>query len=166
MSDHFERMIRLATEFFSTKNDPEQLDVTPEVMEQLEHIHTATLSEEIEGDGPVVWILLIPTTADTMQKFLSGHYSESQLLSHTRPGETFTCIYLCSALVLPEFRRQGRAFRTALHAIREIRKDHPIEQLYCWSFSQEGKALAHQLAETERLPLSERPEATRASSDS
>lgn len=156
MSVHFQRMIQLADEFFATRNDPEQLDVNQEVIQRLGEIHPATLSEDIEGDGPVVWILMIPTTEETMQRFIQGAINESELLNETKPGLNYDAIYLCSALVLPEFRGQGRAFRIAADAISAIRKDHPIRFLYSWNFSEEGRRLAKRLALTNGLPLLEK----------
>ncbi|MFM8432928.1 MAG: hypothetical protein ACKOA1_09040 [Bacteroidota bacterium] len=156
MSEHLRRMVALADDFFSAKNDPEQLDVTPEVMAQLERIHPATLSEEAVGDGPVVWVLLIPTTDDTMKKFIEGIISEKQLLQESSYKNSYDSLYLCSVLVLPEFRRQGRAFRTACEAIGTIMKDHRIRSFYTWNFSDEGKKLAVKLATHFGVPLSER----------
>lgn len=146
-------MIQLAEDFFATKQDPEQLDVTPQVMEALEALHPATLSEETEGDGPVVWLLLIPTTDEVMESFLSGKLSEHQLLQETKRGSSFSALYLCSALVLPEYRNQGRAFRTAIKAISTIAADHPIRILFTWNFSEEGARLAQRISEHTGLPL-------------
>lgn len=153
MSDNFQRMIRLAEEFFAVKDDPAQLDVNQEVMERLEALHPSTLSEEIEGDGPVVWILLIPTTDSVMERFLRKEFSESELLEVTQPGDRFEAVYLCSALVLPEFRKQGRAERVALKAIHEIAADYPVKSLYVWPFSEEGERLAKRIADQASLPL-------------
>ena len=150
-------MIQLADEFFSTRNDPEQLDVNQDIMEQLQKIHPATLSEEVEGDGPVVWILMIPTSALTMRRFIAGEINESDVLTETKPGTAYDAIYLCSALVLPEFRKQGRAFRQAAGAIAHIRKSHPIKFLYAWGFSKEGEQLAQKLAADAQLPLLSKP---------
>ena len=150
-------MIQLADDFFSTRNDPEQLDVNQDIMEQLQKIHPATLSEEVEGDGPVVWILMIPTTALTMRRFIAGEINESDVLAETRPGGSYDAIYLCSALVLPEFRNKGKAYRLAASAIADIRKSHPIKFLYAWSFSREGEQLAQKLAADAQLPLLAKP---------
>lgn len=156
MSDNFKRMIRLAEDFFSVKNDPSQLDVNQEVIEKLEGLHPDTLSEEVEGDGPVVWILLIPTSLDTMHQFLNQEITESQLLGRSKPGDVFEAVYLCSALVLPEFRRQGRAERVASEAIRSIRSQHPVNSLYVWAFSEDGERLAQRIADKAGLPLFKR----------
>jgi hypothetical protein len=157
MANNFERMVKLAGEVFAAQNDPTQLDVDEDVMEKLQKIHPATLSDYEDGDGPVVWILLIPTTIDLMQQFVSGNISETELLNKTPLNVPYQALYLCSALVLPEYRHKGLATKVGLEAIQQIRNDHPIEYLFTWSFSKEGANLAHLAANTEGLKLLERP---------
>ncbi len=150
---NFERMIELAEEVFSAHNDPSQLDVNQEVIAQLERIHPATLSDYTDGDGPVVWILLIPTTTALMNQFIKAEISETELLNNTPLNEKYDALYLCSALVLPEYRRKGLAKKIALEAIQQIRADHPIQALFTWNFSKEGALLAESIAKHEALPL-------------
>ncbi len=145
-SSNFQRMIQLADEVFSTRTDPNQLDVTEEVMEKLEKIHPNSLSSHIDGDGPVVWILLIPTTNAIMQLFLKKEISEKELFNLTQAGQSYEAVYFCSALVLPEFRKKGLAFKTALNALENMMRDHPIKNLYAWSFSEEGADLAKRIS--------------------
>lgn len=156
MADKLERMLQLVGEFFDVKNDPEQLSVNEEVIEKLHKIHPSTMSEYNEGDGPIVWILLIPTTEAVMNRFLKKEISETQLLDETNPGEKYDTIYLCSASVLPEYRRKGLAKQVGGKAIREIMKDHKIKALFYWSFSPEGQALAEKAARELNLPLYKR----------
>ena len=150
-------MLHLVDEFFSVKNDPSQLDVTPIVMEQLNELHPSTLSEEVIGDGPVCWILLIPSTLHTMEDFISGKISESDILKQSmdakKSSENFEAIYLCSAIVLPEFRNKGIAKKLTLDAIASIRKDFNIKSLYAWPFSEEGKKLSTLIGEVVSLPV-------------
>jgi hypothetical protein len=154
---NYERMLRLADEFFSVKNDPSQLNVTPGVMEKLKRIHPATLSDHGTADGPVVWILLIPTTGGLMRRFLGKEIDEPALLDLTPVPGMYEALYLCSALVLPEYRRQGLALKVAVEAVGSIRRDHPIATLFYWGFSDEGKALAEALSKATGLPLLARP---------
>ena len=156
MADNFNRMIQLVTSFFDARNDPNQISVTPEDREKLESIHPATLSEFIDGDGPVVWIMLIPTNQAIMDFFIKGDISEQQLLAETQPGAVYDVIYLCSASVLPEYRHKGLAKKITIEAINSIRKDHPIKALFYWPFSTEGKALAQSIAKEVALPLFEK----------
>ena len=157
MTSNFDRMIQLAGEVFSAHNDPDQLDVDEKIMEQLHRLHPATLSDYDEGDGPIVWILLIPTTIELMYRFVNAEISETELLNQTPMNKKYEALYLCSALVLPEFRHKGLATKVGLDAIHQIRANHPIKYLFTWSFSPEGAALAQKAAETEGLKLLERP---------
>src|ERR1019366_4769707 len=155
-TSNFERMIQLAEDVFSAHNDPAQLDVNEKAIKQLERLHPATLSEHVEGDGPVVWILLIPTTIDLMKKFVAAEISEKELLNKTPLNTKYEALYLCSALVLPEFRKKGLATKVGLEAIKQIRADHPIKFLFTWNFSKEGAIVSAKAAEHEGLPLLER----------
>ncbi len=156
MPDNFNRMIQLVTEFFDTRNDPDQISVTPEEREKLESIHPATLSELANDDGPMVWILLIPTSTSIMDRFINGTITEKQLLEETQPGVAYDTIYLCSASVLPEYRQKGLAKKVAIEAINSIRKDHTIKSLFYWPFSSEGRGLAKSISREVDLPLFEK----------
>jgi len=153
---NFERMIQLADEVFAVKTDPDQLDVNEEVLNRLRKIHPATVSEYDDGNGPVAWVLLIPTTKDLMKRFLEKDISEKQLYDMTPVGASYDAIYLCSAMVLEEYRRKGIAKQLSLKAIEDIRKDHPIKALFVWTFSKEGDLGAESIARSTSLPLYKR----------
>lgn len=154
--DNFSRMIQLADEFFETKNDSSQLSITEEVMKQLRSIHPATMGEKQNDDGPIAWTIVIPTTRNVKELFLSGSINEEELLKQTLTETTFTSIYLCSALTLPEFRGKGIVKELVCNSIRAIQKEHHIKDLYVWSFSIEGKFLAEAISRTVSLPLFEK----------
>lgn len=155
---NFERMIQLAEDVFATKNDPNQLDINQEVLERLQSMHPATISEYDDGNGPVAWVLLIPTTLDLMNLFLENKITEKELFNLTPLNIRYQALYLCSALVLEEFRRKGIAKQLAINAIDEIRKDHPLQSLFVWAFSKEGELGAETLANQTSLPLHKRME--------
>ncbi len=156
MADNFKRMLQLADEVFAVKQDPEQLDVDETVLKKLRQLHPASVSERSDNNGPYCWILLIPTTRDLMNDFISGKISEKELYNKTPVGAQYDCIYLCSAMVLEEYRRKGIARQATLDAIRQIRAQHPIACLFVWPFSREGDAAAKALAGALGLPLLER----------
>jgi GNAT superfamily N-acetyltransferase len=153
---NFERMIQLAEEVFSVKNDPNQLDVNPTVLERLQKMHPATVAEYDNGNGPVAWILLIPTTLELMQRFLESKISEKELFDLTPLNAKYDALYLCSALVLAEYRRKGIAKQLTMSAIKNIRKDHPLKALFVWAFSKEGDLGAAEIAHLTSLPLYKR----------
>lgn len=153
---NLERMIQLADEFFAAKNNPDQISVTPDVMEQLRRLHPATMGEHNNSDGPVAWVLVIPTTNELMKRFIEKKINEQELLDLTPIGGKYNAIYLCSALVLPEFRGEGIARRLLSAAIAEIQKDHRIESLFYWAFSSEGEGLAKTASRESGIPLYKR----------
>ena len=153
---NYERMIQLSDEVFSSRTDPDQLNVNENVMEHLQLIHPDTLSEYDDGNGPVCWILCIPTTLDLMTKFINQTISERELYELTPLNTKFEAIYLCSALLLEEFRGKGIAQSLGVTAIEKIRIDHPIKALFFWSFSNEGEKLAEKVSRLIGLPLYKR----------
>ncbi|MDO9254660.1 MAG: GNAT family N-acetyltransferase [Bacteroidales bacterium] len=155
---NFERMILLAEDVFAYKSDPNQLNVDQEVMEKLHRIHPATVSEFDDGNGPVAWVLLIPTTLDLMHKFLEHEISEKELFDLTPEDSKYDALYLCSALVLEEYRRKGITKRLLLNAIERIRINHPLKALFIWAFSKEGDLTCEAISRLTSFPLYKRSE--------
>lgn len=149
-------MIQLAEDVFAVRNDPDQLDVNQDVLDQLRRIHPATISEFDDGHGPVAWVLLIPTTLGLMDQFLNHSISEKELYEQTPLDAAYEAIYLCSAMVLEEYRRKGIARQLTLKAIDSIRKDHPIKAMFVWSFTTAGDITADTISQMTSLPLLKR----------
>ncbi|MFN8207328.1 MAG: GNAT family N-acetyltransferase [Bacteroidales bacterium] len=154
--NNFERLIQLAEEVFDVRNDPDQLGIDEQVMERLQQIHPCTMMEEDYGEGPVAWVLVIPTTLALMHEFLEGHITERRMFYMTPVDTSYEALYLCSALVLEEYRRKGIVKKLVLRAIEEIRRDHPLKALFVWSFSEEGEKAANSIARSTALPLYQR----------
>jgi len=153
---NFERMIQLSDDVFSSRIDPDQLNINENVMEHLQLIHPDTISEYDDGNGPVCWILCIPTTLDLMTQFINHKISERQLYELTPLNTKYEAIYLCSALLLEEFRGKGIAQGLAIKAIESIKLDHSIKALFLWAFSKEGEKLAEKISGLIGLPLYKR----------
>ena len=154
--NNFDRMIQMANEVFATKSDPDQLDVDEHVIAHLKEIHPATLSEMADDNGPAIWILLIPTTRVLMDRFIAKDITEQQLADLTPVHSSYDAIYLCSAMVLEEYRHKGLAKKMTLEAVDKIRADHPIETLFVWPFTEEGNGLADSISKSAGLPLIKR----------
>jgi len=153
MPSNYERMMQLAEDTFAVKNDPSQLDVDEEVINHLLKIHPSTVSEKDDGDGPVAWILLLPTTEKLMHQFLNKEITEKELYVRTPLNEKYDAVYLCSAMVLEEFRKKGIAKTLTLSALEKIRELHNIKYLLVWNFSEEGAASSISIAKLAALPL-------------
>jgi GNAT superfamily N-acetyltransferase len=153
---NFRRMVQLADEFFGMRNDPSQISVDKKVIARLQRIHPATMMEKRTNQGPIAWILVIPTTNKVMKQFIMNKINEKELLKQTPLNVQYDSIYLCSALVLPEYRKRGLARKLLIKAVNSILKRHPIESLFYWEFSLAGKKLARSVASELRLPLFKR----------
>jgi len=153
---NFERMIQLSDEVFSSRTDPDQLNINENVMEYLHFIHPDTISEYDDGNGPICWILCIPTTLDLMNQFINKEISERELYELTPLNIKYEAIYMCSALLLEEFRGKGIAQKVGMKAIENIMLDHSIKALFFWSFSKEGEKLADKASALMGLPLYKR----------
>lgn len=149
-------MFRLIDDVFSTRNDPDQLQVTPAQQKKLTAIHPVTLSERSDANGPYIWVLMIPTTFEVMCDFLECRISETGLLERTEPGQTYDAVYLCSATTLPEYRKKGETKQVCVDAIRAIASLHPLQHLYVWPFTDAGDRLAVSVAHASNLPLLKR----------
>jgi len=158
MLNNLERLIQLAEEVFSARTDPDQLDVDEEVLNSLKNIHPASVSELDVGQGPIAWVLVIPTTTEIMTQFLHRKMSEKDILDLTPEGGTYDTLYLCSALVLEEYRQKGIAKELCIKAIEKICVDHPLKALFVWSFTKEGEQLADKVAKQVGLPIFKRTE--------
>ena len=161
--------MQIIDEVFSTREDPDQLQVDEQVIARLNELHPATLTQLNAEDeiaqslripnstlpttGPAIWILIIPTIRGLMEKFLSGEISEQEMFDATKPGMKFDCIYLCSATVLPEYRRKGLAMKMTVDAVRKVMEDFEIKTLFVWPFSEGGEGLARRIAGEVELDL-------------
>ena len=155
-NENLSRMIKLADEFFEAKSDPTQISVNGETMARLQAIHPATMTQRGNRKGPIAWSMVIPTTVELMKQFTSKKINEKELLYNTPLRVKYNALYLCSALVLPEYRGKGVAKRLVVKAVKAIRKKNPIECFFYWEFSVEGKRLAAAIAKEFSLPLYKR----------
>ena len=156
LNENLERMIQLAEEFFGAKHYPEQIQVNDHVMARLKKIHPASITEKSTCNGPVAWMLVLPTSRRLMELFIRKQITERELLRRTHAGKTYDAVYLCSALVLPEYRGKGLAKRLMIQSIKSIQKQHPIQYLFYWSFGVAGEGLADAIARKLHLPLYKR----------
>ena len=153
---YLSRMIALADSFFAAKSDPQQLDITEEVMEHLSQLHPDCMGEVSMEKGPVAWSIVFPTSKESAELFLNGTIGEQELFRRALEEKgrvPLTMLYLCSALVLPEFRGKGLAKKIVLDSVAALRRDHPIEGLFVWTMSGEGSALAESVAKNTGLAL-------------
>ena len=150
---NYNRMLKIIEDVFDNRIDSNQIQVTENDVEKLYNIHPSTLTELLDDNGPICWILIIPTSQKNMIDFISDEISEQQLLDRTNRTEILSCLYLCSAITLPEYRNKDITLNACLKSAKKIINDFPIESLYVWPLSIEGKTLASKISKQLDLPL-------------
>lgn len=98
-------------------------------------------------------MLVLPTTLALMEQFVTGTITENELYERTPDQGPYQAVYLCSALVLKEYRGQGIATELTVEALERIRKDHPVQVLFNWPFSTEGTYVGEIVAQRVGLPM-------------
>lgn len=158
MGNNFEIMMQIVNEVFHYDTDPDQLQVDEAVVEQLSAIHPATCIELNDENGPIFWLILIPTSLATMQLFLKGEISEQTLYSYALTEKVYEALYLCSIALHPNYRNKGMAVHETKQAILQLKATWPINCLYYWPLSQAGDQLAQKLALEMGLPIYKKSE--------
>lgn len=135
------RMNQIAEEIFGTHEDPNQIQIKRESAEKLDSLTKDWLVYELDkSENPISWIVVVPTTKEIAEKFLHKEITERQLLEMTSPQKEYSALYLCSAITVPEHRRQGLAEKLLKEAINKIPKTNNCI-LFAWPFSEEGNHL-------------------------
>ena len=153
MSPNEARMYELIDDVFDTQNDSTQLRFSESDIEKLISLSPHTLQEAANEDGPYAWISVFPTSIDLMNQFVSEQINERQLFDLTNKEDNNEVVYLCSAIVLPEFRNQGLALKLTIQAIEALQLSYPIRVALVWPFSDNGLRLAEKAAEACGLSL-------------
>ena len=153
MSPNEARMYELIDDVFDTQNDSTQLRFSENDIEKLISLSPHTLQEAANEEGPYAWISVFPTSLDLMNQFVSEKINERQLFDLTNKEDNNEVVYLCSAIVLPEFRNQGLALKLTIQAIEALQLSYPIRVAPVWPFSDNGLRLAENAAEACGLSL-------------
>ncbi len=153
MQPNLKRLLELVDAIFETRNDPSQIGFSEEDMAKMNKLHPDCLQESSTHEGPIAWISIIPTSRALMNQFVETAISERELFDRTTASTPKETVYLCSAIVLPEHRRQGVAFNLSVAAIHAMQKDFSITDAFVWPFSEEGEALAVTIADACGLVL-------------
>ena len=147
MSPNEARMYELIDDVFDTQNDSTQLRFSESDIEKLISLSPHTLQEAANEEGPYAWISVFPTSLDLMNQFVSEQINERQLFDLTNKEDNNEVVYLCSAIVLPEFRNQGLALKLTIQAIEALQLSYPIRVALVWPFSDSGLRMAEKAAE-------------------
>lgn len=134
-----------AEKIFGTATDSSQIPINEESRRKLASLSPDWINYETDEIGnPMAWVILFPTEQKLARKFISGEISEQELLALSQPQIACSALYLCAAVTMPKYRRQGLALKLFKRAITNIPKTANCF-LFAWPTSSEGQALAHRV---------------------
>ncbi|MBN2517506.1 MAG: hypothetical protein JXB14_01535 [Candidatus Altiarchaeota archaeon] len=114
---------RIAEGYFKTANDPEQAHITVKRARWLWRDCPECINI-IKSDNMVVGsTLVLPCTTELMELFISKKINEEQLfdsIQKTVDYGSMQAIYLCSAVLIPGFRRKGLASQGLERSVRKM----------------------------------------------
>jgi hypothetical protein len=142
-----QKTLEIAEEFYGTSIDPEQIPINKESFDKLMSLHQEAIKLKADADGnPISWVVVVPTSKETMESFLEDKSTEKELFDRAVIEKKFESLYLCSAFTVPEYRNKRLATELLLDSIKEFASDNSV-QLYAWVYSKEGEGLVNQLRE-------------------
>jgi GNAT superfamily N-acetyltransferase len=149
----FKKVLKLSEDFFGSTTDPDQMPINQESANKLYSIDKDTVVYKFDSDNnPVAWIVTVPTSINTMNKFIHKEITERELLDIAVEEKSFESLYLCGVFVLPEVRRKGFAKELVKESIEKLSKGNKLT-LYSWAYSDEGKMLIENLENNSGLSI-------------
>ncbi len=143
MDEIYHKIHKITESFFNTASDPDQIPVTEESNRKLLELHPATILYKTDEEGePIAWRVTIPTSLETMKKFLSYEISERELLDIAVKERKFEALYICSVFTVPTHRREGLS-KTLFSEMLKRFQPSPDTPLYTWLYSEDGKKSFH-----------------------
>ena len=137
----------IAEQFYGTETHPDHIPINADSAAKLDSISTIWFNCALDEKGePISWVVLIPTSHDLMQAFVSGTITERQLFDATATETPQEALYLCSALTIPAYRRKGLAMKLMLEAVETFEATGPKE-LFAWPYSPEGEQMIKTMSE-------------------
>lgn len=147
-SEKIDKTLEITENFFETENDPNQIPINKDSEDKILSIHKdAIIVKNDENDEPIAWCVIIPTSIDTMNKFLNKEITEKELMNIACIEKKFEALYLCSVFVIPEYRNKGYAKNLMTEGINKLQGNNQTP-LYYWAYSNEGKELVNSLSKS------------------
>jgi hypothetical protein len=151
---------KIAEAYFKTHEDPEQAQITEERAAWIRKEFPECLNL-MKSENKVIGVtFVLPCTNELMNQFLSKEINEEDLfvqIQNKMNYDNLETIYLCSAIVIPEFRRKGLALQGTIKSIEKILEKRNIRPtLFYWAYSKEGLSLAKRVAKALNLECKKR----------
>ncbi len=139
----------IAEEYFNTIGDNNQIEVSEENALWI-HKNQKYLNIIFYGKQIIGFIFVIPATKDLMKRFLSNKLTEKNMfeeIKNLKFSEKLEAIYICSAMIKKEFRRNKLTLTAAIKLIKNLTNNLSTKpDLFYEPYSKEGDLFAKNLA--------------------
>ncbi len=144
----------MVKKYFKTDENPEQMPPTKETQDFLYKSCQGYMNVLKDDDKVVGFMLLLPARKELMNDFISKKINEVTLferIMRSPMDKIPQTIYLCSTIVLEDYRGKGFAVEGTLKILDKFKKNKPI--LFSWSISPEGDNMAKKISKISGLKL-------------
>lgn len=149
----------IAESYFMTHEDESQITVNSETASWIARNLPGSFNIIKDGNNVIGSTFVFITKEKHMSEFLTGGINERELFQRVREEYPFRpeTVYICSAVVLPEYRRMGLALSALVKSVEKIVELYQFTPvLFYWAYSPEGQRLAEKLGDTMKLQVLKR----------
>ena len=141
-----EKMCLIAEKIFSAEADTTQTKPTVENTLDLISIEKNTLVCIKENGEVVAWTVVLPTSKNNMNRFLSGEITERELSFESKKDPSFEALYLMAGITLPLYRKRGLSLQLITYQIDYFKHKYNMRDFYSLPFSESGKSLIQKIS--------------------
>jgi GNAT superfamily N-acetyltransferase len=140
------KMDVIAEEIFGSEYSPDHIPITVESGEKLDTLTSHWIKYRLDEKGdPIAWAVVVPTTKELAQKFISKEITEKELFDLTTPQQKYSAVYLCAVVTIPEYRRKGLGWQLLKEAVEAVAKTEDYI-LFVWPVGKGGLELSQKVA--------------------
>ena len=142
---------KLAEQYFEMERDPNQIPATMENVRWINKNIPQCVNVIKYNNDIIGFTFIVPANKNLMRKFLSGKISENEMFEEVKRSityENFETIYLCSAFIKQEYRRNCLALEGFVKSVKKLMEKTKIRPiLFYWEYTSEGGKMCRKVAE-------------------
>ena len=147
--EDFDRMGKIADEFFDTKNDETQLPGEEVDYNFCKNVFPFSFCIVKKDNLPTGYSFILPCDEEGKQLFLSKSVNERELFYRILNLETnlYSCFYIVATQIIPSFQRKGYATKLINFHLKRYSEFLKIPlKFFYWGATREGNALGAKIS--------------------
>lgn len=147
------RMIdSIATDFFDTKNDLEQLPGDELTISVCKNTYPLSLNVIKKNSQFIGYTFASPCTHALMQEFIDKKITEREMYEQIKKEnirwENADAIYFAGAQTIKKYQQKGIGTKARIIQIKKLQEKYPnLKQLFCWTYSEMGNKTVKRIQE-------------------